>query len=78
MLWKDSSERRSPQENLDKTPDERGEDMGRKDFRKHETKKPKKEARKAITTQAPVITTPMVVEVVRKHRKEKEEEVPEE
>ena len=52
--------------------------MGRKDFRKHETKKPKKEARKAIITQAPVITPPMVVEVVRKHRKEKEEEVPEE
>ena len=46
--------------------------MGRRDFRKHETKKPKKDAKRAVATQTPVITTPLVVEVVRKKRKEEE------
>ncbi len=43
--------------------------MGRRDFRKHETKKPKKEAKKALATQE--LPTPVSVEVVRKPRKER-------
>ncbi len=45
--------------------------MGSRDFRRHETKKPKKGAKKAVTTEAP---PPMVVEVIRKPRKEREPE----
>ena len=44
--------------------------MGRRDFRKHETKKPKKEAKKALAAQP--LLTPVSVEVVRKGRKEQE------
>lgn len=45
--------------------------MGSRDFRKHEAKKPKKSVKKAITT-TEVAAPPMMVEVVRKPRKERE------
>jgi len=46
--------------------------MGSRDVRKRETKKPKKDAKKLASTVVP-ITTPEV-EVVRRKRKEREEE----
>jgi hypothetical protein len=44
--------------------------MGRRDFRKHESKKPKKEVKKIMSSE--ILPTPMSVEVVRKRRKERE------
>jgi hypothetical protein len=44
--------------------------MGRRDFRKHESKKPKKEVKKIMSSE--ILPTTMSVEVVRKRRKERE------
>lgn len=46
--------------------------MGRKDFRHREAKKPKKDAKKISVTS--VLPPPMVVEVVKKGKKEPREE----
>ncbi len=46
--------------------------MGSRDFRKRETKKPKKGAKKIA--EATIITTPAEVEVVKKAKKGREEE----
>ena len=46
--------------------------MGKRDYRNRETKKPKKDARKVPP--ATIIQPPMTVEVIKKHRKEQEEE----
>ena len=45
--------------------------MGSRDYRKHEKKKPKKEAKKVSTTN--IIETPMTVEVIKKGKKEPKE-----
>ena len=45
--------------------------MGKRDFRHHETKKPKKGSQKLPATG--VVTTPPTVEVIKKHRKEEVE-----
>ena len=46
--------------------------MGSRDFRHHETKKPKKDAKKATISE--IIAPPVTVEVVKKKRKEPSEE----
>jgi len=46
--------------------------MGGRDFRHHETKKPKKDAKKPTVTE--IIQPTAEVEVIKKKRKEKEEE----
>ena len=46
--------------------------MGRRDFRKHETKKPKKDSKKASVTE--ILSPPVTVEVVKKKRKQESEE----
>jgi hypothetical protein len=48
--------------------------MGRRDYRHHESKKPKKDAKKVSI--ATVITPQPEVEVIKKVRKPKEEEEP--
>jgi len=46
--------------------------MGRRDYRKHETKKPKKSTRKTSITD--ILPPSVTVEVVKKKRREPEEE----
>jgi len=46
--------------------------MGSRDFRHHETKKPKKDAKKAAISE--ILPTQVTVEVVKKKRKEPGEE----
>ena len=46
--------------------------MGRRDKRKHEAKKPKKDAKKTIITD--IIAPPVSVEVIRKKKREPKEE----
>ena len=45
--------------------------MGRRDFRRRESKKPKKDARKISA--APILQPPVTVEVIKKGKKEREE-----
>ena len=49
--------------------------MGSRDYRHHETKKPRKDARKAILPTATVEGAPPPPEVVKRKRKERPEEV---
>ena len=46
--------------------------MGSRDYRKRETKKPKKDAKKAVSTN--ITPPPVTVEVIKKGRKPKEGE----
>ena len=49
--------------------------MGKRDFRRHESKKPKKDARKALTPTISVVQPVVEVEVIgKKKRKERETE----
>ena len=45
--------------------------MGKRDYRHHEAKKPKKDAKKATVTD--ILPLPVTVEVVRKKKREPEE-----
>ena len=46
--------------------------MGRRDYRHREPKKPKKDAKKIAAT--PILQPPVTVEVIKKGKKEREEE----
>ena len=52
--------------------------MGKRDFGRHEAKKPKKDAKKPITATVAPPTQSVEVEVVGKKRKKREEEETEE
>jgi hypothetical protein len=47
--------------------------MGRRDYGRHETKKPKKDAKKPIVATVNPLPAPPPVEVVKKKRKQEEE-----
>ena len=46
--------------------------MGRRDYRRHETKKPKRDAKKSTITE--ILPPPVTVEVIKKKRKREPEE----
>ena len=48
--------------------------MGKRDIRNRETKKPKKDSKKAISASATILPSPVTVEVVKKEKKRKDEE----
>ncbi len=48
--------------------------MGRRDIGRHETKKPKKDAKKPLTVNVNPVLAPPPVEVIKKKRKEEFEE----
>jgi hypothetical protein len=52
--------------------------MGRRDYGRHEAKKVKKDTHKPLAAQTSIMPPPPAVEVIGKHKKKRDEGLPEE